>query len=91
MLLLRKIWYGFEVLGASIQNPRYATRRGYLHRKSVSFFIDEGNTDEYQKEVYTFARNFIVIKDWKVFLIWAMARLLSCWQILRMYPKQEWS
>jgi|GEM_PF-5785111 len=58
MLLLRKIWYGFKVLFVSFQQPGFAIRRGYLHRKSVTDFIDQGNTDEYQKEVYVFARNF---------------------------------
>lgn len=63
MLLLRKIWYGFKVLFVSFQQPGFAIRRGYLHRKSVTDFIDQGNTDEYQKEVYVFARRLFDEKE----------------------------
>ena len=58
MLFFRKIFYRLKVLLSTISAPLYGIRRGYLHRKAVLLFSDEGNADEYQKEVYAFARSF---------------------------------
>jgi len=58
MLFFRKIFYRLKVLLSMFSAPLYGIRRGYLHRKAVLLFSDEGNADEYQKEVYAFARSF---------------------------------
>jgi len=58
MLFFRKIFYRLKVLLSTISAPLYGIRSGYLHRKAVLLFSDEGNADEYQKEVYAFARSF---------------------------------
>ena len=57
MLFFRKIFYRLKVLLSMFSAPLYGIRRGYLHRKAVTLFSDEGNADEYQKEVYAFARS----------------------------------
>ena len=51
------------MLRTSFSRPLYAIRRGYLHRKTVLLFSDEGNADEYQKEVYAIARSFYDEKE----------------------------
>ena len=63
MLFLRSIIYRLKVLWARVLKPEYGIRRGYLHRKTVLLFSDEGNADEYQKEVYAFSRNFYDEKE----------------------------
>lgn len=63
MLFIRKIIYRLKVLQSSFSSPLYAIRRGYLHRKMVLLFSDEGNADEYQKEVYALARSFYDEKE----------------------------
>lgn len=63
MLFFRKIFYRLKVLLSTISAPLYGIRRGYLHRKTVLLFSDEGNADEYQKEVYAFARSFYDEKE----------------------------
>lgn len=63
MLFFRKILYRLKVLLSIFSAPLYGIRRGYLHRKTVLLFSDEGNTNEYQKEVYAFARSFYDEKE----------------------------
>ncbi len=63
MLFFRKIFYRLKVLLSTISAPLYGIRRGYLYRKTVLLFSDEGNADEYQKEVYAFARSFYDEKE----------------------------
>ncbi len=54
--LHRQLLYRLKVGLACLQQPKYGLRRGYLHRTSVMVFDDRNNTDEFQKEVYAFAR-----------------------------------
>ena len=63
VLFFRKIFYRLKVLLSTISAPLYGIRRGYLHRKAVTLFSDERNADEYQKEVYAFARSFYDEKE----------------------------
>lgn len=63
VLFFRKIIYRLKVLRVSFSSPLYNICRGYLHRKKVIPFSDEGNADEYQKEVYAFARSFYDEKE----------------------------
>lgn len=56
--LLRRMLYFSKVCLAWLRKPKYGLRRGYLHRTSVLHFDDRNNSDEFQKEVYAFARAF---------------------------------
>lgn len=56
--LLHRMLYLTKVGLACLQQPKYGLRRGYLHRRNVVAFDDRQNTDEYQNEVYQFARSF---------------------------------
>lgn len=63
MPFFRKMFYWLKVLLYMFSAPLYGIRRGYLHRKTVLLFSDEGNADEYQKEVYVLARSFYDEKE----------------------------
>jgi len=56
--LHRHVLYRLKVAAAWLQKPKYGLPRGYLHRRNVVAFDDRQNQDEYQKEVYQFARSF---------------------------------
>jgi SAM-dependent methyltransferase len=54
----RDVLYRLKVAAARLRKPKYGLPRGYLHRSTVQVFDDSTNRDEYQNEVYAFARAF---------------------------------
>lgn len=49
----------FGISRAPFLKSQFAIKRGYLHRKYDRYFNDLLNTDEYQKEVYLYARRLM--------------------------------
>jgi cyclopropane fatty-acyl-phospholipid synthase-like methyltransferase len=49
-------------------NRKYQIKKGYKHRSSVEHFDDTQTNDEWQKEVYEYAHNQFILKNYKSIL-----------------------
>ncbi|MBX2984569.1 MAG: class I SAM-dependent methyltransferase [Bacteroidia bacterium] len=86
MQLLRKVYYRFKVAIAYLQSPRYAIKRGYIHRKRIKTFNDNSLTDEYQNEVYIRARELYEGKQLKSLLDVGCG---SAYKLIKFFPNEQ--
>jgi hypothetical protein len=59
----------------------YAIKKGYHHARSVLDFDDTANTDQWQKEVYTYASKVFEKNNYQS-VIWAVALPTNSFTIL---------
>lgn len=58
--LINDFFYVTEVISTYISSkPKYNIKRGYIHKKEYIHFDDTINTDEWQKEVYLKAKEYV--------------------------------
>lgn len=63
-----KLFKLYKMITSSVWNKQYGIKRGYIHRKGVPHFDDTKNKDEYQNEVYAFAKETFKEKKYKTVL-----------------------
>src|SRR5690606_13638231 len=64
----RKLYYYLKIGIKSLFPPAFAIKRGYLHRRKTLTYLDNSQTDEWQREVYEFAAEFAEKKQLKTLI-----------------------